>query len=68
MFSKCSWLLTTYENNNLCTLYFFLGGGGELEGHRASIMGDLKLVNKVKQTNKQTIFKIKLNRVILAQH
>ena len=68
MFSKCSWLLTTYENNNLCTLYFFWGGGGGVEGHRASISGDLKLVNKVKQTNKQTIFKIKLNRVILAQH
>ena len=32
--------------------FFFLagggggGGGGGLEGHRASIMGDLKLVNK----------------------
>ena len=29
--------------------FFFLaggGGGGWLEGHRASIMGDLKLVNK----------------------
>ena len=26
--------------------FFFGGGGGGLEGHRAGIMGDLKLVNK----------------------
>ena len=58
----------------LLLLLFFFGGGGWLEGHRASITGDLKLVNKgpsiitnSNQTNKQTIFKIKLNRVILAQ-
>ena len=49
--SNFSWVLQSSQEKSKTVViqffFFFLGGGGGwLEGHRASIMGDLKLVNK----------------------